>query len=335
MKLDVFNHICPRDYWERMLQVAPKAKNNQKRARGIPAVVDLDARFRVMDLFDEYAQIISLPNPPIESFGGPALANELARMGNDGLATLVQKYPNRFPGFVASLPMNDPDGLLREANRAVKELGAVGVQAYTNINGRPITNPDTMPLFDLMADMDKPIWLHPAREPQFSDYQTEKKSHYEIWWAFGWPYETSAAMAHIVFTGLFDKHPNLKIITHHGGGMIPFFEGRLGPGMDLLGSRTTDEDYEPLLKSLKKRPLDYFKMFYADTATFGGRAAVRCALDVFGEQNLMFATDMPFDPEGGAAYIRMTIEILDQMDITAAQRFAIYEGNARRMMNLK
>jgi aminocarboxymuconate-semialdehyde decarboxylase len=167
------------------------------------------------------------------------------------------------------------------------------------------------------------------------DYKDEPKSHYEIWWTFGWPYETSAAMAHLVFAGLFDKHPNLKIITHHYGGMVPFFEGRVGPGWDQLGTRTSDEDYTLLLKKLKKRPLDYFKMFYADTATFGSMPATVCGLAFFGADHTVFASDSPFDPEKGSAYIRWTIDIIDRLDITREERHAIYEGNARKLLKLK
>jgi uncharacterized protein len=176
--------------------------------------------------------------------------------------------------------------------------------------------------------------MHPARGPSsHPDYKGDTKSQYEIWWTFGWPYETSVAMAHMVFNGLFDRHPDLKIITHHMGGMIPYFEGRVGPGWDQLGTR--DEEYVPLAKSLKKRPLDYFRMFYADTATFGARGALKCGLEFFGAGHVLFSSDAPFDPEKGSAYIRWTIEILDQLDITPAERHAIYEGNARRLLKLQ
>lgn len=335
MKIDVFNHIIPKKYFDRMTSVSPKGKDIQKRVRAIPAMVDLEERFRIMDRFQDYVQVICLANPPLEVFGPPPISTDMAKLANDSMAELVRKYADRFPGFIASLPMNDPEGLLVEAERAVKNLGAVGVQVYSNVLGRPLDKPETMPLFDLMAKLDRPIWIHPARGADFPDYKSEIKSHYEIWFIFGWPYETSAAMAHLVFAGLFDRHPDIKIITHHLGGMIPYFEGRVGPGWDQLGTRTSDEDYTPILQKLKKRPLDYFRMFYADTALFGAREATICGLKFFGAERTLFASDCPFDPEKGPGYIRSTIEVIDSLDITPEQRQAIYEGNARRLLQLK
>ncbi len=333
MKIDIYNHIFPKVFFGRMVNIAPKAKDIHKRARNIPCLVDLEERFRIMDLFDEYVQVICLSSA-IEAFGAPPISTDLAKLANDGMAELVRKYPDRFPGFVASLPMNDPDGLLAEARRAINDLGAVGVLIFTNVLGRPLDEPETMPLFDLMAELDRPIWMHPMRGADFPDYKSEPKSYYEIWWTFGWPYETSVAMAHLVFSGLFDRYPNLKIITHHMGAMIPYFEGRVGPGWDQLGTRTSDEDYTLLLKKLKKRPLDYFHMFYADTALFGAREATVCGLKFFGVEKTLFASDSPFDPERGSAYIRSTIEIIDGLDITLDQRKSIYEGNAKKLLRL-
>ena len=334
MKLDIFNHIFPQRFYERMLEVAPDATGMHKRVRAIPAIVDLDERFRIMDMFGDYAQVICLGSPPIEVFAQSPLSTELARLANDGMAELVAAHPDRFPAFIASLPLNDPEGLLRETERAVRDLGAVGVQVFTNVLGAPLTAPETLPLFELMAKLDLPLWLHPARGADFPDYRKEKKSHYEIWWTFGWPYETSVAMAHIVFEGLFDRFPELKVITHHMGGMIPYFEGRVGPGWDQLGARTSDVDYTLLLRKLKKRPLDYFRMFYADTALFGAFEATKCGLDFFGPERVLFASDSPFDPEKGSMYTRTTIEIVDRLDVSPEERHAIYEGNARRLMKL-
>jgi aminocarboxymuconate-semialdehyde decarboxylase len=332
-KIDIFNHIFPKTFYDKMLSILPNGRDMNKRVRNIPSIVDLDERFRIMDKFGDYVQVICIPNPPIETFGSHA--NDLARLANDGMAELVAKYPDRFPGFIASLSMNDPEALLAEANRAVKDLGAVGVQVFTNVLGKPLDRPETMALFDLMAELDLPIWVHPARGADFADYKSESKSHYEIWWTFGWPYETSAAMAHLVFSKLFDKHPNIKIITHHMGAMIPYFEGRVGPGWDQLGTRTSDVDYTVLLKELRKRPVDYFHMFYADTAVFGSVPATLCGLAFFGADKVLFASDSPFDPEKGSAYIRWTIDIIDKLEISDEDRKNIYEGNAKRLLKLK
>ncbi|MBW1999880.1 MAG: amidohydrolase family protein, partial [Deltaproteobacteria bacterium] len=190
------------------------------------------------------------------------------------------------------------------------------------------------PLFAKMAEYDLPIWVHPARSANFPDYLTEDKSKYEIWWTFGWPYETSVFMARLVFGYYFDEFPNLKIITHHMGGMVPYFEGRVGPGWDQLGARTSDENYSVILKKLKKPHLEYFKMFYADTALFGSLSGTKCGLDFFGVDNVLFASDSPFDPEKGPGYIRETIRIIDALPISDEDRQKIFEDNARGLLKL-
>jgi predicted TIM-barrel fold metal-dependent hydrolase len=338
MKIDAFTHIFPKAYWERMLRVLPDGRDMHKRVRAIPSIVELDARFRIMDQFgDDYRQALTLGSPPIEIFGETKVTKEMAKIANDGMAELVARYPDRFVGFAASLPMNDSDAACAEVARAIDQLGAIGVQVFTNINGRPLYRPDTLPLFDLVARYDLPMWMHPARGAEFADYVGEEKSHYEVWWTLGWPYETSVAMAHMVFGGLFDRHPDFKLITHHMGGMIPYFEGRVGPGWDQLGKRTSDEDYAPLLESMKskgKRPIDYFKLFYADTALFGAHEATKCGLRFFGVERTLFASDAPFDPEGGRAYIRDTIEIMERLELSPAERRAIYAGNLTRLCRL-
>jgi uncharacterized protein len=330
-KLDAFNHFFPDRYFARLMEVAPAHKDMGKRIRNIPLLRDLDARLRVMDAFGDYRQILSMPSPPIEAMAAPRDAIELARIGNDGLADLVRRHPDRFPAFVASLPMNDPDAALAEARRAMRELNACGVQIFTNVNGAPLTAPEFLPLFDLMAEHDRPLWMHPARGADVADYRTEPRSLFEIWWTLGWPYETSAAMARIVFAGLFDKHPDLKIITHHMGGMIPYFEGRVGHGWDQLGTRSSDEDYGVRLRTLKRRPIDYFRLFYADTALFGAAAGTACGLSFFGVDRVLFASDTPFEPQPGV-YIRETIDVIDRLPIDDDARARIYAGNAERLL---
>lgn len=336
MKLDIFPHIFPRRFFDKMVEVAPD-RGAIKRWLNIPVLYDLDARLRMMEEFGEYRQILTLSLPAIEFLAGPDASPELARIANDGMAEICSRHPDRFPGFVASLPMNNVPGALAEMRRAVEALGARGVQVFTNVNGRPLDEPDFAPIFERMNAYDLPIWMHPTRGPGFSDYATEKKSKYEIWWLFGWPYETSAAMARMVFSGFFDRWPRLKIITHHLGAMAPFFEARIGLGMDQLGSRTADEDYTVIPRQMSargRRPVDYFRMFYNDTAVNGSRSAIRCGLDFFGIDHCLFGTDCPFDPEGGPLFIRETIRAIESLGLAKEDRAKLYLGNAQRMLRL-
>ena len=251
------------------------------------------------------------------------------------MAALVGKYPDRFPAFVAALPLGDPDATMVELHRAIRDLGARGIQLFSNINGRPLDEPEYLAILAAMADYDLPIWLHPYRGAQIADYPGEPKSKYEIWWTFGWPYETSVAMARLVFAGVFDRHPNLKIITHHMGAMAPFFEGRVGPGWDQLGTRTSDEDYTQLLRSLKKRPLDYFKMFYGDTALFGSlrRHGVRPQFLRRGPHPVRVRRAVR--SRKGPMYIRETIAIVDRLPVSEEERERIYWKNAVKLLKLE
>jgi predicted TIM-barrel fold metal-dependent hydrolase len=333
-KIDVFNHIFPKSYVDRMTELAGTMKDVGKRVRGVPMLFDLDVRFEIMDKHPDYQQILSIATPPVDAYANTKDAIDLAQRGNDGMAELVQKHPQRFPGFIASLPMNDVDAAVRELERSMGALNARGIQICSNVLGRPLDLPEFQPIFAAMAAYDLPIWLHPYRSADMADYATEDRSLYEIWWTLGWPYESSVAMSRLVFAGIFDRYPDLKIITHHMGGMIPYFEGRIGPGLDQLGARTSDRDYTTLRKEMKKRPFDYFKMFYADTALFGAFDPTVCGLRFFGVDHVLFASDAPFDPEGGRQYIRETIKVIDRLPVTIEEREQIYWRNAARLLKL-
>jgi uncharacterized protein len=334
LKIDVFNHIFPKRFFDR-LQVVVVNRGAIKRWLHIPFLYDVDVRFRMLAEFgDDYRQILSLSSPPIESINpDKQITLDLAALANDSQAELVRKYPDRFAGFHASLPMNHPEESVRELERAVNELGAVGVQVFSNVNGVPLDDERFFPLFEASQRLRCPILLHPARPATVADYPGEPKSKYEIWWTFGWPYETSVAMQRLVFSRLFDRLPDIRIVAHHLGAMVPYFEGRVGYGLDQLGARTADEDYEGLRKSMAERPIEYFRKFWADTAVFGSRPATVCGLSFFGADRVVFASDAPFDPEGGPLYIRETIKVIDSLDISAAERHKIYQGNAERLFN--
>jgi predicted TIM-barrel fold metal-dependent hydrolase len=333
MRIDAYTHFIPERFFKTIVE--SNHPGIGKRVREIPCIHDLDARKKVVDTFDDYAQILSYPMPPIELLAQGEQVNDYAKVINDGFAEICAKDPGHFPGWVAEAPIAAPDAGVAECERAIKN-GALGVQIHTNIAGRPLDDPAFAPFFETMNKLDKPIWLHPARAANFPDYLSEQKSKYEIWWTFGWSYETAAAMARLVFSRVMDKYPKLKIITHHFGGIVPMLEGRIGPGWDQLGARTSDEDLHALLGELKHRPLDYFKhSFYADTAVFGGEPATHAGLAFYDLDKIVFASDCPFDPEKGTMYTRETLRILEGIDMPKADKEKIWHGNLERITGVK
>ncbi len=332
MRIDAYTHFIPKKFFEAVEKIPGAGTDIGKRMRGVPCLFDLDERRRIVSLFPDYAQILSYPMPPLESFAAGDQLDDLTRMINDGFAEIVRQHSDQFPGFVAQVSLASPAGAIKEAQRAIHDLGACGVQIFTNVNGTPIDRPQYEEFWSAMEKLDKPVWMHPARTAARPDYVDEKKSLYEIWWTFGWSYETASAMARLVFSKIIDRHPDLKIIVHHFGGIVPILEGRIGPGWDQLGARTSDEDYVTLRKSLKKRPLDYFKQnFYADTAVFGADAATVCGLAFYPTEKVLFASDCPFDPEKGTGYIRETLRILDSLNLAKDVQEKIFYGNLEKI----
>ena len=320
--LDVFNHCLPPAFVEACRGVMDRPNVMFDRAVVMPGMSRLEERMRIMDGFPGYRQILSLASPTVESIATPDQSPDLARIGNEEMAAWVRAHPDRFPGFIASLPMNHPGAALEEARRAVEDLGALGIQLYTHINGAPIDTPEVMKLLALMNELERPVWLHPLRASTAADYPGEAVSKYDIWWAFGWPHETSVCASRLVFAGVFDRWPDLKIITHHAGGTIPMMKGRIEHGLEELGNRYPPQHAGAAETSLKERPIDAFRRFHADTATFGSRAAIECGAAFFGEEKMLFASDFPFAGIGEA------IEATDGMGE------GVLCGNAERLLNL-
>ena len=244
----------------------PHHSNSQSYLSGMldsmPELADMDTRVAIMDRQGIDQQVVTLSSPPLEvAIDDPHLAAELAVVANDEIAELAAKRPDRFipVGIVA---MNNPDSMVTEARRCLDDLNMKGVLIYTSAKGKPLDLPEFQPFFDFMADRDVPIWLHPARAGNQADYVGEPASKYWIWQVFGWPYETTAAMTRLVFDGLFDRHPDIKIITHHAGAMLPFFDKRVEWVYDRPGMPELNQARE----KLQKKPSDYFRLFYNDTA---------------------------------------------------------------------
>lgn len=332
--IDIFCHYLPQKFYNEVLRVSNSPIHMLKRANAIPTMSNAEARVNLIKSFEGYYQIPCLVSPPLEYLAEPDDTPELARIANDEMALLIERNKDAFLGFVASIPMNNIEKALIEIERSVKILGACGVQIFTNVNGRPIDEECFLPIFEALSHLNVPIWLHPARGMNVPDYPCEEKSKYELWWTLGWPYETSIAMSRLVFSGLFERFPNIKIITHHAGGMIPMMEGRLGPGMDLFGTRTPLKYKHLVDAKLNEKPLNAFKHFYADTATFGSRSAIECGLAFFGAHKILFGTDMPFDPERGSGYIRRTLKAIQEMEIPLEHKTDILSGNAKKLLRI-
>ena len=332
MMIDVFNHFMPKAYLDRLDDLIPGHPVLTAFPR-LKTLWDVDARRTLIDEFGEMQHVLSLANPPPELIGPPDRTPDLVRMANDALAEICRRHPDHFPTFIASLPMNNVEASVKEADRAVKELGARGVQVFTNVAGEPLSDPKFRPVFQCMAAHDLAVWVHPMRTAQFSDYAGEKESQNEIWFSFGWPYETTAAMTRLIYSGIFDELPDLKIVSHHMGGMIPFFSGKIKLGFRQIFFGGPERNPSAEDAKLKKQPVEYYKMLYADTA-LGEIAPTRCGHAFFGTGKCLFATDAPFDSEQGRGLVRNTIAAVNALEISQAEKDQIFSGNARKLLKL-
>jgi len=333
MIIDVFAHLLTPRYLRERNTRAGAAFGSQyaKYWSANPGLTDLDIRFRVMDRYPDVRQVLTIAGPNIESITSPADAVECARIANDEMAELVARHPDRFVTACACLPMTNVDAALDEIDRAIGGLGFRGIEIFTDINGRPLDAPEFRPIFEKMQALDLPILLHPRRTNTTPDYATEARSRFLVYTNFGWPFESSAAMARLAFGGVLERYPSLKIITHHAGGLVPFFHKRIELAWDFnverMGYRNDDE-------TLSRPPLDYYRMFYCDTAIQGNTPALMCAQAFFGTDHMVFATDTPYDNELGARVYRETIAAVQAMPIDEEDRRKIFEGNARRLFRL-
>jgi aminocarboxymuconate-semialdehyde decarboxylase len=331
MKIDIFTHVMLPHYKKELYRYSDKFLTEKAVQDRRPVLTDNESRLKMLAEFPDVTQVLSAAMPPVEEVVGPAEAAELAMISNNEMAELVSRHPDRYIAAIANLPLNNMDAAFKEAERAIKELGFKGIQIYSRVNGKPPSTDEMMPLFELMCSFDLPIWIHPMRSSDQPDYSTETVSYNQMFSIFGWPYDTTAAMIRLVFSGIFERFPSIKFITHHCGGMIPYFSDRLrihyDNGLERLGT--------PYFPGLTKHPVDYLKMFYADTALDGNsNKALECGLAFFGEDHILFGSDAPFDVENGGISTRAAIRGIEDMEISGDIRTKIYEGNARRLLHL-
>src|SRR3984885_10740578 len=189
-RIDAWTHIFPQAYFER-LQTMASAAGPLKRWLELKSLYDLDHRFRLMDGFAGYRQLLTPSMPAIEDLADGQAAVELMRLMNDGLAEPVSRHPDRFPAFAAALSLHDVDAAVAEIARA-ETLGAAGFQLCRSMGGIRLDDPRSQPVFAETRRAKLAIGLHPIRGPSPDD-PPETKSGYETRWFFGWPYDSSVA----------------------------------------------------------------------------------------------------------------------------------------------
>ena len=357
MKIDVFAHICPKefiDYFSKHVMNVEKLMGLDKGAV-IRPLWDIDKRLEIMDKYEDYVQILVPTQPAAETFCSPKDAPQVARVYNDAMAEIVSKHQDKFVGAVAYLPLNNIDATLKEIDRAIDELGFKGILMDTPIyelkvpnkpeygynyeTMKPIDLPEFWPIYETMSRRKLPIWIHPkgARGvPVYRGEENEEWGKYGLSFVFGWPMESAMAMGRLVCSGVLAKYPNLRFIIHHcGSGIIPVLAGRLDYGFDFLrmkGVKWGQPNGEDPFQF--KSATDYFRMFYVDTALYGDVPGLMCGHDFFGVDHILFGTDTPYDLEGGEGFIRKTIDAVHRMNVSDGDKEKIFEGNAKRILNL-
>jgi uncharacterized protein len=330
MRIDVFTHILTPRYLERVFEILRSrgdhvATDYEAMSKLDASLTDLDARWKLIDEVSggsDYRQVLVMGHTQAEHEDGDTAA-ELAKVGNGELAAHVDQYPERLFGWVAQVALQDGERGLARVEEEIEQNGALGAQVFTHIQGRCLDHPDYDPFFELMARLDKPIWIHPNRTVEWSDFPlTEKESQYHLYSLAGWPMDTAVVMYRLMAAGYLERWPELKIITHHSGGTVPMIAGRLKRELRWQG-------VEPRIP-LTKQPLEYLRQFYADTGNFGNPIALRAALEFFGEDRVLFGSDFGFNPE----FLPQTLDDIETVVQDDQTKRKIYEGNTLRMLGL-
>jgi aminocarboxymuconate-semialdehyde decarboxylase len=209
----------------------------------------------------------------------PFIAAKLARMINEHTAEGVRRYPDAFVGL-ATLPLQDVDLAVKELHYAIEQLGLSGVVTGSNVNGDGFDQEQFYPLFESLEELKVPMFIHPD-----APAGTERVSRYYIINFLAYPLESTITAAQLVFGGVLDRYPNLKICLSHAGGVLPFLLGRIEHGQSV----------RPEARELCKEPFHYYlKNFYVDTITFRADT-LRFVLGVMPKGHVFMGTDYPYD----------------------------------------
>jgi aminocarboxymuconate-semialdehyde decarboxylase len=277
-----------------------------------PEYLELEPRLRAMDAQGVATQALSLTMPMVY-WAEPDFGERLARTFNDAVSEACQAHPDRFVGLV-TLPMQDPARALAELHRIAGLPGIKGVYSGTNIAGRQISEPDYLPVYEAMAGLGLPLFLHPI-----SVIGAERLGAYHLANLLGNPFDTAVAAAYLIFAGVLDQIPALQVCLPHAGGALPWLVGRMDQGW-----RVRHE-----CRHLSAPPSSYLDRFHYDTISHAPEA-LRYLIDLVGIERIVLGSDYCFDMgyEQPVAFV----EALDWL--SAAERAAILSGNARRLLRM-
>jgi aminocarboxymuconate-semialdehyde decarboxylase len=211
---------------------------------------------------------------------------------------------------------------IKELDRCVNELDARGVTISSNQKGKGLDSPEYDPFYKKVVDHDLPILIHPTHWESYPLVDMEKG--WRMMHVFGWPFDTTQAVWRLIFGGVLDRFPSIKIITHHLGAMIPFF------------SRRIEQNVYKFLKNKLPHPIsEYWKNIYGDTATDGTLGSYLCGYAFFGPDRMMYGSDYPFGAEDGEDFIRSNLEGVKSMNIPPGDKEKILGENAKKLLKIK
>ena len=286
---------------------------NQKQEVDIVARASLEQRLADLDAMGLDMQVI-LPPPPQCYYAVPLdIAVQAARLVNDGIAEFVGRKPNRLKGF-GSVPMPDGNEAARELERCVTKLGFKGVEILTNVNGRELSDPAFAPFWKKAEDLGALVVIHPNG---FTEAARLSRFYFNN--VIGNPLETTIALHYLIFDGVLERHPNLKILAVHGGGYLASYAGRIDHAW---GARSDSHG------NLPKPPTSYLKKIYFDTVVFTPHQ-LQELIRLYGADRIVMGTDYPFDMADYDPVGHVCGAGLD-----AATVAAICGGNAAKLLGL-
>jgi aminocarboxymuconate-semialdehyde decarboxylase len=326
MIVDFHNHYYPESYLARLERGDTSARlEGDEQGRLllrypgdynviVPGHRSLAERIRVMDEQGVDVQAFSLTTPGVH-VEDRATGVSLAWLVNDAFADAAAQYPGRFAPL-AALPLQDPGAAVTELERAVTTLGHRGALIFSNVNGRPLDDPAYFPLFAKAAELDVPLFLHPTNPASI-----EFIADYRLTAILGFLFDTTVAVTRLVFAGVFEKLPDLKVVLGHLGGTMPWVAERADRGYDA---------YRECRVNIRRPPTEYFRRLWIDTVNFQPHA-LRMAVEFMGAERLVLGTDFPHE----VGNVERALEAVRGLPIGDAERDAILGGNAAKLLGLE